>query len=299
MSDAKHYIKSLFSFKGLPVAANRTALFEKFIAEEVNLQAASQILENQKMLTEKWRIKNRIADIQQQSLSIPNGTVGKAYQAKIDFVFLKWNDIIFSELEGLEEMGLKYDNDQETISGTPSKSGDVKIILKFRIDGEAEDSTLNEKIIPLIINPDPKSLWKTKDSDQNDPYWKEDNVAEFVKLGDRHIVVASKRGRSHANVGSFRDDDYAFKHYDQNGWNIVVVADGAGSAKFSRKGSEIACKAVVEYFDTHLTPEFIKEFDEVLLRHHSDKTDSETGKKLSVLIYETLSKAAYYPHQKL
>src|SRR5688572_17380669 len=299
MIDPKQYIKSLLNFKGVPVAANRTALFEKFVSDEIILQAASQIIENQKMLTEKWRLKNRIADIQQQPVSIPNGTVGKAYQAKIDFVNLKWNDIIFSELEGLDQVGLIYDNENETISGIPTQSGDVKIILRFRVDGEPEDSTLNEKIIPLIINPDPKSLWKTKDSDRDDPYWKEDNVEEFAKLGDRHIVVASKRGRSHANVGSFRDDDYAFKHYEQNGWSLVVVADGAGSAKFSRKGSEIACKAVVDYFDTNLTPEFIREFDEVLMKHHNDKTDTETGRKLSVLIYETLSKAAYYPHQKL
>ena len=48
------------------------------------------------------------------------------------------------------------------------------------------------------------------ESDNNDPYWKEDNVTEFAPLNDRHILVSSKRGRSHANVGSFREDDFAF-----------------------------------------------------------------------------------------
>ena len=29
-----------------------------------------------------------------------------------------------------------------------------------------------------------------------------------------NIVISSKRGRSHKNVGSFRDDDFAYKHFE-------------------------------------------------------------------------------------
>jgi hypothetical protein len=53
-------------------------------------------------------------------------------------------------------------------------------------------------------------LWKDIPSDTNDMFWKEDDVSVSDKLGDKNIVVSSKRGRSHKNVGSFRDDDFSF-----------------------------------------------------------------------------------------
>ncbi len=77
----------------------------------------------------------------------------------------------------------------------------MKILFQFKIEGQPDDAPLNEKIITLIINPDPKSLWKSVNSDKNDPYWKEDSITQFSPLGDRYILVSSKRGRSHANLG--------------------------------------------------------------------------------------------------
>ena len=56
------------------------------------------------------------------------------------------------------------------------------------------------------------------------------------------VIAASKRGRSHAHVGSFRDDDYAIAHQPEPRWYIGIVADGAGSARFSRKGAAIICE---------------------------------------------------------
>jgi Protein phosphatase 2C len=58
------------------------------------------------------------------------------------------------------------------------------------------------------------------------------------------VTAASKRGRSHAHVGSFRDDDY--QHAQVNNWVITVVADGAGSAKYSRRGAQLICQAAVQ-----------------------------------------------------
>jgi hypothetical protein len=56
---------------------------------------------------------------------------------------------------------------------------------------------------------DPKSLWKNIESDKS-TFWK-DNVAVQVISWTKKIVVASKRGRSHMNVGSFRDDVFCFQ----------------------------------------------------------------------------------------
>jgi Protein phosphatase 2C len=297
-NEAKTYIQRLLNQNGFSTTAQKARIFDAFIADQVNIHAVTQIIENQKMLTNKWKIKNRVDDIIRQSVMIPNGTVGKPYQAKFDFLKLGWKDIIYSELEGLEALGLTYDNEEELIKGTPAKSGDLKIKLKFRITGEEEDAVMNEKLISLIINPDPKSLWKDEPSDKNDPYWKEDDVSAFGKLGDRHVVVASKRGRSHANVGSFRDDDFAFKYFEKTGWSVVAVADGAGSAKLSRKGSALACQEVVDYFTANFTSGVLQEFDEALLQLGGG-TAEESQKKLSHFIYNHLSKAAHGAHNKL
>jgi len=298
MSDTKAYLQKLFNGNGITIALNRNSLFNAFIADEENSKKVYQILENQKMLTDKWKIINRIADIHQQQVSIPNGTVGKPYEAKLDFIKLGWNDIVFSEFEGAELAGLQYDNEKETIEGIPTQSGDIKMKLRFRIMGEGEDSVLNEKNFSLIINPDPKSLWKNEPSNKEDKYWKEDNVSALDSLGDKNIVVSSKRGRSHANVGSFRDDDFAFKHFESTGWSVIAVADGAGSAKLSRKGSQLACDAVITYFTENFSSDILIEFDNILL-DYKNGTGDETQKQLSRFIYFNLSKAAQFAHNAI
>ncbi|WP_316633318.1 PP2C family serine/threonine-protein phosphatase, partial [uncultured Flavobacterium sp.] len=232
-----------------------------------------------------------------QPVSIPNGTVNKKYLAKIDFNTLGWNDIISFEIKGLENTGLEFNQNNELV-GVPEISGDLKIKLVFRVQDEPEDSVLNEKIITLIVNPDPKSLWKNLESDKNDPFSKPDNEAVAAKFLDKNIVIASKRGRSHANVGSFREDDFAFKNFKETGWSVLAVSDGAGSAKLSRKGSNLACNSVIQYFEENLKAENLKEFDQVLADHHN-KVSEETSKKISHFVYQNLSKAAHFAHQKI
>ena len=298
MSETKSYIQKLLAGNNILIANNRAHLFEEFVNQEDSINAVKTILENQKYLMANWNLKTRIADIVQQHIVIPNGTVGKEYEAKLDFQKLNWNDIISYELENLDFIGLEYDHSKATIKGTPSQSGDIKIKFKFRVSGESEDSALNEKQISLVVNPDPKSLWKNIESDKNDPYWKEDNITAFQKLGNKHIVVSSKRGRSHANVGSFRDDDFSFAHIENAGWSVVAVADGAGSAKISRKGSSIACKSIIDYFSENITEDNFAEFD-TLIAQQQNGSEEESLKKLNLFVYNQLGKAALHAHKKL
>lgn len=297
MEETKRYIQSFLSQKKIDISSGKAALFEEFASNEKNVDAVRIIQENQKMIMQNWILKNRIDDILTQTVSIPNGTVNKKYLAKIDFNALGWNDFVSFEIKGLENTGLEFNENDELI-GVPEISGDLKIRILFRVEGEPEDSVLNEKTITLIINPDPKSLWKNLESDKNVPFWKPDNVAVLDRFLDKNIVIASKRGRSHANTGSFREDDFAFKNFNEIGWSILAVSDGAGSAKLSRKGSKIACNAVIQYFEEHLKAENLKEFDQVLVEHHHKVTD-QTSKKISHFVYQNLSKAAHFAHQKI
>ena len=241
-------------------------------------------------------MENRITDIIQQPVRILNATVGKPYEARLDFDKFKWKDISAFEFEGLKEVGLSFDEKTEQITGVPVQSGNFKILFKFKLNGEPDNLPYHEKSIPLIINPDSKSLWKNLESDRNDPYWKEDNVTVLAPLGNRHILVSCKRGRAHANVGSFREDDFAFKDLDK-GWSLVVIADGAGSAKISRKGSAIACNAVVDYFTQNISADSTM-FDEMLQKHKTYGGEG-TLKNLNHYVYNKLGKAAFYVHKKL
>jgi hypothetical protein len=288
MADVKQLVTTLFKSNNITVAASRMDLFDKFLQDEQNKAAINAIIENQNQLMAKWKLEDRIAEIIQQPIRTLNATVGKPYETKFDFNKFNWKDIVAYEFLGLEEVGLAYDEKTKQITGVPSQSGDINVVFRFKVDAQPEEAPFNEKIIKLIINPDPKSLWKNVESDRNDPYWKEDNVTVFAPIGDRHILASSKRGRAHANVGSFREDDFAFKDLD-NGWSIVVVADGAGSAKISRKGSLIACNGVIDYFLEKSSIESMATFDE-LLRQYNSNQGEDTQKKLNLLYITTLVK---------
>jgi serine/threonine protein phosphatase PrpC len=57
------------------------------------------------------------------------------------------------------------------------------------------------------------------------------------------LIGASVRGKLHAHEATFREDSFALGSVP--GWNLVAVADGAGSHSLSRVGSELAAKAAI------------------------------------------------------
>ena len=94
-----------------------------------------------------------------------------------------------------------------------------------------------------------KDLWTSIASDQIAPNAKSDE--SFKKMGTAaFMVAASKRGRSHALHGTYRDDHFELSC--NNGWHIMAVADGAGSARLSREGSRIACQVVLDELKKNL-----------------------------------------------
>ena len=297
MNNARQLLVQLLKEAKISLPADRQPLLDAFLQEEGTQTAIQTILQQQDLLMVKWKLKERIVAILEQPVRIPNATVGKPYEARLDFETLGWNDVAEYAVQGVETLGLSFDKEQQLISGVPSQSGDHTLLFLFKVKDEPDDKPLNEKKIPFIINPNPKSLWKTLESNQDDPHWKEDEVTVFAPLGDRHILASSKRGRSHANVGSFREDDFAFDELE-NGWSIVVVADGAGSARLSRKGSAMACKGIVDYFKGKESVESMAEFDD-LLQQHTTNSGDETGKKLNRFVYNNLGKAAFSVHKTL
>ncbi len=69
-----------------------------------------------------------------------------------------------------------------------------------------------------------------------------DGVSQADDLGKSgYFVAAAVRGRGHKQDAVFCDDSFDF--LEVAGWRVVIVSDGAGSAPFSRVGSDLACKS--------------------------------------------------------
>ncbi len=105
------------------------------------------------------------------------------------------------------------------------------------------------------------------------------------------MVGASRRGRSHAHTGTYRDDDFTLRAAS-NGWFIITVADGAGSAKYSRRGSEIMCSVTTERVqllaDEHLAGDF-----EVNVKSYRSDPSHENEREIRSGLYAALGSAAF------
>ena len=176
--------------------------------------------------------------VRREQARVPNATAGQPYllnQAKLD-EFMPSEGVNF-----VAPLPLGMMVDERGLLGAPQEAGE------FAIRWEQRSVTLAGELL-LTVNADPRLLWKDTPSDTNDVYWKPDADSKGGESLAARAVVASVRGRSHAHVGSFRDDDFALHvaPFDEGvtGWHVLVVADGAGSAKSSRRGSQIACEVV-------------------------------------------------------
>ena len=143
-----------------------------------------------------------------------------------------------------EDVDLYFEQDTQT--KTWLLSGIVTTPQMYEFDLPAvqngKDVTLN---LRLPVSPDPWSIWKDLPVDwSNLPYRKEDTDSARID-GDLTMLAASRRGRSHAHKALPRDDDMRIFHDTATGWHIATVADGAGSAPYSRYGSETAVDTVI------------------------------------------------------
>jgi len=239
-------------------------------------------------------------------ITLPNGKVNHPY----NFIFNKDKigiaDIEYFWFEGLEPLGILFDPVTGAISGTPVTAGEHTIRLLLKRNGWIEGKPVFERKLTLIINPDPRSLWQSKPSDKNDPYWKPDSASQFLKVEStgfllkterKDIVAASQRGRSHAHEGIFRDDDFGMDYDKVTNWYIVAVADGAGSCKVSRKGSQIACQTVVKVCKAQLEVQH-KDFEH-LIKELSKEGSDTNRKKMGDALYGIVGTAVFKAYKNI
>lgn len=219
-------------------------------------------------------------DIVKKSIYLKNARANEAYEGVIDVDGLK-----SLKLEDDGGLGLVLDEISGRLTGRPHASGDFVLRLQGLLYGKRAEITAN-----LAVIPDPKSLWVTKDSDRSDRFWKSDEDFATAE-GDLFCVAASKRGRSHAKDGTFRDDDFGLWVSGPGGWHIAVVADGAGSAKYSRRGSKIAVDTVLRALPTMLDEHVTPHLAQLIPLHLQGNPDA--AKQIRSQLYQSLVVAAF------
>jgi serine/threonine protein phosphatase PrpC len=188
---------------------------------------------------------------------------------------------------GAGNLALQWNASTVEISCHPMKAGEFEI--EFCVDVRPNE----RHVFPfmLTVNPDPKTLWKNIPSDPNGVYAKADSAKVFLTCAPGlSIAAASQRGRSHAQEGKPRDDDFAI-HYDaETDCSFLLVADGAGSAKFSREGSRIAVLTALEKMRSVMNAEFWSALMPSIERWVTDK-DANADKSIKKALYVLIQAA--------
>lgn len=261
------------------------------------------------------------------NLNIPNAKENQTYAQTIGMPIISLEqlagvEIVLEGVTGLNEethgliLTVSPDGKSFSITGTPSlesfrKDGATaqsafELTLRYRFTGieMPSDRPVLEKKVPFVINQDPRKLWKNLpvnwEGMPEPKYEKEDCQNEYVKVEaleggkpQKDIVAASKRGRTHAQEAKPRDDHFKLYHDDKSNWYVMAVADGAGSAKYSREGSRIACETVVEHCKTYLADS--AEFEEYIntYNEYKEQSESDARKMVGDYIYKIVGNAAY------
>lgn len=209
-------------------------------------------------------------------------------------------DIKNIEKDSVQHESTKNKDEQENENNSTSQqviSDDSDKKSKYTVDDSSNISIL-EKLKYIFCNgkcndnivSDNGNL-ELQSSEDQVPYEKvitkelgsENQIKKFERL---NIIAGSKRGRSHAHAGTPRDDDFAIDYIEESGWHIAVAADGAGSAKYSREGSRIACEVV-----TKLCKEKLQNNDEIdTLFGEKKNLKSKSKEEIKKLIYSLKNK---------
>ncbi len=233
---------------------------------------------------------------------LPNATQGKPY-SHASMRLPKTEGCEFT-LSGHEDAGLSAllteceDCYELTIEGTPAEPGDYAIVLQCKPAGWQEGDPLAEKRMLLMVNPNPRLLWRDIPTPENVPFYKPDRDNGAIAAdGGKRVIAASQRGRSHAQEGKPRDDHFQLYHNPDSGWYVLAVADGAGSAIYSRRGSEIACHEAVAYCKSRLTD--AAEFEGAIAAYQCTDDEQAARKAVGNHIYSIVGNAAYRAHRAI
>ena len=226
---------------------------------------------------------------QQIDFHLPNCKVGIGYSAKIEGVGVAGASVLIADIKFPDGLGLSFDPETQMVTGEPKLDGEFDLPLQWRFSDSTAKAVGKCR---LTSNPDPKSLWKVLEPEAGLPYPKTHLDQKLLIGNGFKIAAASRRGRSHEHGGTFRDDDFFISDDPSSGWSVIIVADGAGSAKSSREGSRIAVSTAGPHIVSSLASDFGSKISALLGNWDTDSTSQQAiGNEFHYLFHKTASLA--------
>ena len=193
---------------------------------------------------------------------------------------------VLIQVTGPAGVDLRVDAETQEIIGTFEEAGDINLEVEYRF-AEEPANVVRSSTMTLVVNPDPRLMWKNFESDPSEPFWKKDQDCARHDADGARLIAASQRGRSHAHKGTCRDDDFFIG--TSNGWRIGIVADGAGSAKFSRRGAQLAASEAGKF----LTDKLAEDSELLAMAQAVAEGHAEASEKLRRELYNFVGHAAH------
>lgn len=101
------------------------------------------------------------------------------------------------------------------------------------------------------VQTSPRGVWKYQPLPLDEPDLHPESFCQFAQTAaGLQAIGARVRGKKHKHDGTNCDDWFAWSTRED--WQIVAVADGAGSKRFSRVGARVSCQAAVRYLEEAL-----------------------------------------------
>ncbi|SDY50688.1 PP2C family serine/threonine-protein phosphatase [Acinetobacter kyonggiensis] len=246
------------------------------VVDQVNIQDAIHIdtstLNQNKNRAEMTDVFNNVfAD--EVKFQVENARVGQPYQSSI-MVMSKHDpkQITFkSDSFKFAEHDFYFDDETQTVQGKPEIAEELIFSFQYCIKNETRTAKCKMNIIP-----DPRNLWKVLEPEAEQPFIKTHTEQKMIQTENYKLIAASRRGRSHEHAGTFRDDDFTIMHIPNSAWSVIAVADGAGSAQYSREGSRIAVEIVQSEFQRYLHDYTIDSLNEDIQKWRVGGQDEQT-----------------------
>ncbi|WP_336929598.1 PP2C family serine/threonine-protein phosphatase [Acinetobacter tandoii] len=222
---------------------------------------------------------------------IPNARVGQDYQARIQMQYPVKEDVLIrsESIKIPEDLGIVFDDEAQQLQGIPLQAGEFKLAFQYKNNEATQAWSSGE--VTFIITADPRSLWQVNEPDIHAPYQKAHSDHQLIQTEYFNLAACSQRGRSHEHAGTFRDDDFLIARVAETDWSVLIVADGAGSASYSRQGSllavQSAAKTLTDYLEQH-HPHLDR-----LLQQWQVGSDDEMTKSVAQQIYKDFHDTFY------
>ena len=212
---------------------------------------------------------------------VENARVGQFYNSKISISSVHdFNKIRFkAESFRFGKHDFYFDEESQTVRGEPEHAEEFEFTFQYSMDNATHSGRCKLNIIP-----DPRSLWKVLEPEAGQPFIKDHTDQRLISTEKFDLIAASRRGRSHEHAGTFRDDDFSLFYIPDTEWSVITVADGAGSAIYSREGSRIAVDIVEKQFSGYLNAATITSLEEDLSQWQigqQDEVTKQIAKKLN------------------